>query len=62
LQCVLEFQSDHAQWLNKGGGASGGIRPEVQALEAYQHTLFRYLKKQFFSINFGQNISKNVYF
>jgi len=24
LQCVLEFQSDHAQWRHKGGGEKWG--------------------------------------
>jgi len=31
-------------------------------LEAHQHTLFRQLKKAFFSRNLGQNILKNAYF
>jgi len=57
LQCILEFQSDHAQWRIRGGG-SGGMQPEVQALEAHQHTLFRHLKYEFFSRNLGQNMPK----
>jgi len=51
LPFVLEFQSDHAQWRSKGVKKSGGMRPGVQALEAHQRTLFRRLKKEFFSRN-----------
>jgi len=46
----------------QGGGASGGMRSEVQALEAHQHTLFRHLKNEFFSRNLGQNMPENAYF
>jgi len=59
LQCVLEFQSDHAQWRNK---ASGGMLSRVQALEAHQHILFKHLKNEFFSRNLGKNKPKNAYF
>jgi len=38
------------------------MRPEMQALEAHQHTLFRHLKNEFFSENLGQNMPKNAYF
>jgi len=41
-------------------GGSGGMHPEVQALEAHQHTLFRHLKNEFFSRNLGQNMPKNA--
>jgi len=53
LQCVLELQSDHAQY-GAARGASGYMSPRVQALEARQHTLFRHLKNEFFSGNLGQ--------
>jgi len=61
LKCVLEYQSDHDQWAHQGGG-SGSMRPEVQALESHQHTLFRHLKNEYFSRNLGQNMPKNAYF
>jgi len=44
------------------GRASVGMYSRVQALEAYQHTLFRHLKNDFFSKNLGQNMPKNAYF
>jgi len=43
-------------------GESGGTRLGEKALEAHQHTLFRYLKNAFFSRNVGQNMLKNAYF
>jgi len=46
----------------RGGKASEGMRPGVQASEAHQHTLFRHLKNEFFSRYLGQNIPKNAYF
>jgi len=55
LQCVLEFQSDHAQWRSKGEETSGGMRPGMQALEGHQYTLFKHLKNDFFSRNLGHN-------
>jgi len=56
LQCVLKFQSDHAQWRSKRG--SGGMHPGVQVLEAHQQTLFRHSKTSFF----GRNLAQNAYF
>jgi len=38
------------------------MRPEEQALEAHQHTLFRDLKNAFFNRNLDQNVLKNAYF
>jgi len=43
-------------------GASGGMSPGVQALEAHQHNLFSHLKNEFFNRNLGQNTAKNAYF
>jgi len=39
-----------------------GMRSGAQALEAYQHTLFRHLKNKIFNSNLGQNMPKNTYF
>jgi len=45
-----------------GRGTSGGMHFGKRALEAYQHTLFRHLKNEFFNSNLGQNMPKNAYF
>jgi len=44
--------------LSSVQGESGGTRPEEQALETHQDTLFRHLKNAFLSRNLGQNMLK----
>jgi len=46
----------------RGVEKSRDMRPGVQALVAYQHTLFIHLENEFFSTNLGKNTPKNAYF
>jgi len=57
LQCILEFQSDHAQWRSKWWDA-----PRTAGLGGASTYFIQAFKNEFFNRNLGQNMPKIAYF